>query len=710
MRLRGWQSTQVRLVAAFLGLVFIPSLLLAWFTLRAVDSERRAQSGRVLENYQRYGDYAARVVHYELAELEVAWSDLLTADSTAAADSALRAERFVRAAFTLKANGQSSGIGTMQRLPIPDAAEARDFEARLAVADSAEYEDPAVAVAEYTALASKALNPRLRAIALASLARAQFASGASRQALATARRLRSEYPDAFDFDNQPLDLVAGLIAARALEALDDSAAAPEFAALGDATLEHASELAPSQIEFFRDRAAEGVVRLAPRPPASVSAALAARVAAWNAPRRLGDAFLARKLDRRLLRAVLDEQAHSPRLRYLSDVIDAEPFLVVYRFLPSANQNRIAGIAGLVIDLPHLSSAVLPGFLKQLQLSQEAELAITDDAGRHVIGAAVPAVPAAGSATPDVLRANLGEPFEFWNVVVVPRAGTAVNAVDVRTRAFLAVIIVLLLTIVAGAVLVLTAVRREGRLAGLKTNFVSNVSHELRTPLASIRMYAEMLEMNGERLGDTERRRQLAVIRGECGRLERLIDAVLDFANFTRGTRRFQFEYEEIGPLVSATAEDFRPQAEAAGFTYSVEVEPNLPEVRADRDALRQVVLNLLTNAVKYSEDERWIAVRVLRRGAAVAIQVEDRGIGIEPSEQQRIFEEFYRVDQRLSSPRQGVGLGLTLVRRIAEAHGGRVEVQSAPGRGARFTVWLPAEPATDSTPPAAGSVPEEAKS
>jgi two-component system sensor histidine kinase SenX3 len=121
------------------------------------------------------------------------------------------------------------------------------------------------------------------------------------------------------------------------------------------------------------------------------------------------------------------------------------------------------------------------------------------------------------------------------------------------------------------------------------------------------------------------------------------------------------------------------------------------------------MLNLLSNAVKYSEDERWIAVRVFRRGPEVGLEVEDHGIGIDPAEQERIFDDFYRVDQRLSSARQGVGLGLTLVRRIVGAHHGRVTVDSARHRGSRFTVWLPVEPAgTGAAPPQAGGIPQEA--
>jgi len=121
----------------------------------------------------------------------------------------------------------------------------------------------------------------------------------------------------------------------------------------------------------------------------------------------------------------------------------------------------------------------------------------------------------------------------------------------------------------------------------------------------------------------------------------------------------------------------------------VDIEPNLPETRLDADAVRQMLLNLLSNALKYADDERYIALRALRRDGMLLIQVEDHGIGIARHEQERIFQDFYRVDTLLTSERSGVGLGLTLARRIAEAHGGRITVDSERGKGSTFTVLLP---------------------
>jgi signal transduction histidine kinase len=138
----------------------------------------------------------------------------------------------------------------------------------------------------------------------------------------------------------------------------------------------------------------------------------------------------------------------------------------------------------------------------------------------------------------------------------------------------------------------------------------------------------------------------------------------------------------------------------------VVIEPDIPEVRVDKDAIRQVLLNLLSNAVKYSDSMRHVVVRAFRRDAELGLQVEDHGIGIDPAEQQRIFEEFYRVETPLASQRGGMGIGLTLARRLAEAHGGRVSVESQRGRGSRFTLWLPLEPAAARPAQAGGGLAE----
>src|SRR5439155_14896539 len=169
-----------------------------------------------------------------------------------------------------------------------------------------------------------------------------------------------------------------------------------------------------------------------------------------------------------------------------------------------------------------------------------------------------------------------------------------------------------------------------------------------------------------------------------------IESVLDFSRMERGGRVYRFKLRDMSEVLGAAVESFRPTAESQAFRLEVELSESLPPVRLDGDAICQVLLNLLGNAVRYSDAVREIRVRAYREGPWVAFDVVDRGIGIAARDLPRVFEQFFRADRRLDSARQGgLGLGLTLARGIVRAHGGEILVSSEPGHGSTFRVLLP---------------------
>jgi signal transduction histidine kinase len=242
----------------------------------------------------------------------------------------------------------------------------------------------------------------------------------------------------------------------------------------------------------------------------------------------------------------------------------------------------------------------------------------------------------------------------------------------------------------GGYLLWRDVRRELRLAELRGHFVSSVSHELRTPLTAIRMFAETLR-EGRLEQEGARKEYLDTIVNESERLTRLVDNVLDFSRIERGQKTYRFRPLSIEDVVRAAARAVQYPLTSQGFRLTMEVEEDLPMARGDPDALEQAVLNLLTNAIKYSGDSREIGLRLRRSDGSAEIQVVDRGIGIPPEEQNRVFEKFYRVPARENELLPGTGLGLTLVEHVARAHGGRVAVESRPGEGSTFSILIPLE-------------------
>jgi signal transduction histidine kinase len=248
--------------------------------------------------------------------------------------------------------------------------------------------------------------------------------------------------------------------------------------------------------------------------------------------------------------------------------------------------------------------------------------------------------------------------------------------------------VLSLLMIGGLALTYRSVSKEMALARLKADFVSNVSHELRTPLALIRLYAETLELG--RITIQEKKDEYyRIIRKESERLTALINNILDFSRIEAGRKEYDFRETDIAELVRNTLDAYRFQIEQQGFAFEQNIDSTIPTVRIDREAIARALVNLVNNALKYSSNEKFICVRLYRDEGALKLEVIDRGIGITRREQAKIFEKFYRTGDALVHNTKGSGLGLSLVRHITQAHGGKVEVESTPGKGSKFTMSLP---------------------
>src|SRR5688500_4280601 len=253
--------------------------------------------------------------------------------------------------------------------------------------------------------------------------------------------------------------------------------------------------------------------------------------------------------------------------------------------------------------------------------------------------------------------------------------------------FAAALVFVLGVTLFGGYLLWFDLRRELRLSELRSQLVSSVSHELKTPLTAIRMYAETMLL--DRSPDPEHRREyLATIVNEAERLTRLLNNVLDLAKIERGQKMYQLMPVALDDLVNRCARTMEYPLSQQGFRLHVEADQCIPKVPADEDALQQAVLNLLTNAMKYSADSRDITLTLRGNGEAV-IEVTDHGVGIPPEHVGRVAEKFYRVPTPENAGIPGTGLGLTLVDHIARGHGGRMVIASVAGRGSTIGIHLP---------------------
>jgi signal transduction histidine kinase len=288
--------------------------------------------------------------------------------------------------------------------------------------------------------------------------------------------------------------------------------------------------------------------------------------------------------------------------------------------------------------------------------------------------------------------EVGEALPHWEI-----AAYLVNPASLTQAAHTAkltlglLIAVLVLAIGVGSWLIVRSLGVELKLARQKTDFVSNVSHELKTPLTSIRMFSELLA-EGRVTEPAKQKSYLQIITAEAARLTRLINNVLDFSRMESGEKKYNFQPCDLAEVARNAAQTFRPHLEANGFKFDCALPDAAIPVHGDGDALSQIIVNLLSNAEKYSNGQKEISMQVNRKESPlpyVEIKVLDRGTGVPRDCAEKIFEKFYRAHDSLSSGIQGSGLGLTIARQIARAHGGDVVYESREGGGSCFSLRIP---------------------
>jgi signal transduction histidine kinase len=385
----------------------------------------------------------------------------------------------------------------------------------------------------------------------------------------------------------------------------------------------------------------------------------------------------RKKDTKIKTTSLTVDQHDPNNRIILNPITDEDW-------------KLVGLAGLIIDEKYFRDQVLPDAIKGSlpkfkDEDKEALHVVIRDGYKHQV------LPEGDKAPLDNDRARRGFQFVFtdWSIALQGDFASPEKWARVNFTYNMTLSAILALVLLAGIGLTIRTALREMKLSAMKNEFVSNVSHELRTPLSSIRVFGEFMRRG--RVEDPEKVREYgSYIETESRRLTQLINNILDFSRIESGRIAYTFEPTDLEELLGGTLATFSVRLRDKGFEveYHGPDEP-LPEIRLDASAIDRAVANLLDNAVKYSNGDRWIGVTLARKGDEVTLAVSDHGIGIPRDELERIFERFHRVSTGLVHDVKGSGLGLPLVRHIAEAHGGSVTVESELDTGSTFTIHLP---------------------
>jgi signal transduction histidine kinase len=393
-------------------------------------------------------------------------------------------------------------------------------------------------------------------------------------------------------------------------------------------------------------------------------------------------------------------AQPGNFRHLHQLFDGRSVLIAYAAKESETGESYFVAARMNLAL--ITKEWLPEEIREL--GGDRKIAILDEVARPIFGQ-----PVTQRDQRFLYESSFGRTLYAWRIQTLPKNVEELQG-QAETERLLGVLLIPVSTLIiaVGLAIVLLTVASERRTSRMKSDFIANVSHELKTPLSLIRMFGELLA-TGKHKGAESPKEYAEIITREAERLSHLIDNVLDFARIERGKASYDFAEGHLDEVIERALDVCRYRVEKEKMRLNTVIEPGLPPVRMDENAMTLVLLNLVDNAVKYAADGKEIDVRLFRTPGGVTLSVRDQGPGIPEDELPRIFERFYRARTARDRNVRGSGIGLALVKHIVEAHGGRLSVSSVVGQGATFTVALPAAPVTvsessqgagnDSTPP-----------
>ncbi len=363
-------------------------------------------------------------------------------------------------------------------------------------------------------------------------------------------------------------------------------------------------------------------------------------------------------------------------------LEKDFFLISYAILPNFQLEQTF-YSGFCWDLNLLKKQIIPKVLEDITKDSGLDFKIVDERGQNIITGKEELI------SKDFLALTYRIFPLPWKLLVSHTDIEALEKTARRENFLYGVLITIIVALMLlGAVLIVRDISRESETTRLKTEFVHNISHELKTPLTLIRLYGETLQRK-ENLANEEKKECYEIITKESERLSHLINNVLDFSRIEMGRKEFSFKKGSLAKVIQDTLESYRYHLEKKGFVIKKDITTDLPEMNFDGEAITSVLVNLLSNAMKFSLNKKEVTVKLFRDNRNAVLQVADKGVGISNKEVSKVFQRFYQSKNNVVSETMGSGLGLTLVKHITEAHDGRIQVESEPGKGSTFSMILP---------------------
>jgi signal transduction histidine kinase len=573
----------------------------------------------------------------------------------------------------------------------PKAGDA-SLAARIRRAEALEFVDRnfRVAAALYRELSTLAAGRNLQAEMLTGQARCLQKAAVYDEAVRVYVRIASEYSDCLTPSRLPLGILARLQTVECYERSGDSQGAARHAL--DAyreLLKKPSALSEDQFKLYISLVGEPIdVVLSGEKGGQVSEEYrkeyadlkklqSDRMREWAAVGLLRNEVIPELASR-----LSQSGAYSPNPYHFSRNIGGRDLLLLAAWIPDRTREGTAGMFGVQLNSDHLLEGVLPEALGNVQLNDGAEIVLADLAGRPLSGKRN-----TSTALPLVTE-YFEDSFPPWKIELFQAPAKGLEILDLRRNFYFWTILTLIVVLAFGAFLIVRTIAHEMEILKIKSDFVSSVSHEFKTPLTSIKALMERL-VDGKVRDAGKMDQYFSIITQDTDKLTRLVNNLLDFSKIEEGKKEYVFSDTDIVRIATEQVQGYKKEQVLADRDIRLEITGEIPTLRTDADAVSRALANLLSNAVKFTPPGKAIRVGLGSDGENVVLEVEDEGIGIHPDEVKKVFEKFFQGRNALEQSVKGTGLGLTLVKHIVEAHGGKILVESRLGLGSKFSMVFP---------------------
>ncbi|NOR15559.1 MAG: hypothetical protein GQ544_07635 [Candidatus Aminicenantes bacterium] len=696
---------QKKLIFIFILTIFIPAITLSIFGVIAIRNEKFRRAEQVENEHRRAAEFLRSQTSMQIKDLEnvllriaqnpavieqnypgvVALAEADLADQDLVEEVLLAYKDGTREypLFVPKKKSFSSAV-------LPPLSPSQGKQLKSAEENEFKLKRFRAAISGYSRLYNLFSDKNRQAQMLHNIARCYTKLNNQTKAIENYLRLIREYPESFSFTGLPLSLLAQLQLLDCYKNMGDAELMlKDSLKLYADLLDKPWDLNADQYKTYTALTLEKIHMPLPDENSSTSLAEARhefkqlqerhhqKSQRWQIVSSIETQILPE-----LMRRITERNSSEDRALSYVTAVDGQNYLILAIRLLDESVSEALGLLGVKLNDVYMTDTLLPQLIQELQLSEKTNILISDLSGNILLGNR-PSDQENPTAT-GLFEGN----FPPWRMQFFEGESEDSGILSIRKSFYFWTILTLIIILFFGSALIMRTVAHEMDILKIKSDFVSSVSHEFKTPLTSIKALVERLR-EGKVLDSAKLNQYYSVIAQDTEKLTRLVKNVLDFSKIEEGKVEYNLVDTDMCQWLGQQVESFQQNEMAKNIKIHCLMDQNIPSMEVDRDAMSQVIVNLLGNAVKFSPNETEIHTVLKKNEDLLILEVKDQGIGIPPDELDKVFDKFYQGRSAQKLTVKGTGLGLTLVKHIVEAHGGKISVESMVGEGTTFSLTLP---------------------